>query len=317
MNGIDLEQKFRKSSIRLDKNLASFYSALSAVLIFLLSYNILRSYKDSLFMAFIFAFGTLMFSCVSRGLWQHNATILLYSIVIIALRKDNNKWTVYAISPLVFSYLVRPTSLLPILVLLPILIYSNRSRWLIIIAQLILIASMFLCINYSLFNTWNHPYYDFTKISHMKHFWEASIGNLLSPSRGLFIYSPIFLFSFLGIYFKYKVEKLRAFELGMIFIIFIHWISISKNENWWGGHSYGYRLFSDMIPFLSYFYIFFWKYNSIKLFKYIFYISIFISIAINSIGAIRIESYLWNVTPNNIDTNPSRNWDWKDPPFLR
>jgi len=38
---------------------------------------------------------------------------------------------------------------------------------------------------------------------------------------------------------------------------------------------------------------------------------------IHSRGALRNDVYLWNVSPVNIDADPARVWDWRDPQFLR
>jgi hypothetical protein len=177
---------------------------------------------------------------------------------------------------------------------------------------------VFFYVNEVVFGNMVHPYYDFRKVSGSDTFYEALAGNLLSPGRGLFVYSPIFLFCFLGIFLKKKYESLTGLDYALFSIVTLHWILVSRNLNWWGGHSYGYRLLSDMIPFFIYYLIFFLKYINKKSFLFgIFLLSICISFYINFKGAQYMETYLWNLTPNNIDINPYRNWDWKDAPFLR
>jgi len=39
------------------------------------------------------------------------------------------------------------------------------------------------------------------------------------------------------------------------------------------------------------------------------------SFLLHSQGATRRETLDWNTIPNNIDENPSRAWDWRDPQF--
>jgi hypothetical protein len=41
------------------------------------------------------------------------------------------------------------------------------------------------------------------------------------------------------------------------------------------------------------------------------------SVFIHSRGARIADVYIWNVSPDNIDQNPSRLWDLRDPQFLR
>ena len=43
---------------------------------------------------------------------------------------------------------------------------------------------------------------------------------------------------------------------------------------------------------------------------------LFVSIAINALGAADRNTSLWNVQPQNIDSHPDRNWDWRQPQFL-
>jgi hypothetical protein len=163
-----------------------------------------------------------------------------------------------------------------------------------------------------------HPYYDFRKVQGSNTIYEALAGNLISPARGLFIYSPIFLFSFLGIYYKWKEETLSLFDYAIFLTVLFHWILVSRNLNWWGGHCYGYRLLSDMIPFFVFYLIFFLKYANLKSPTFaLFILSIIVSLFINFQGANRMETYYWNLQPSNIDENSFRVWDWKDAPFLR
>jgi len=42
-----------------------------------------------------------------------------------------------------------------------------------------------------------------------------------------------------------------------------------------------------------------------------------VSVFIHSRGARSADAYIWNVSPQNVDQNTSRLWDWRDPQFLR
>src|SRR4030095_8521599 len=86
-------------------------------------------------------------------------------------------------------------------------------------------------------------------------FWSTPLleglgGILLSPGRGLFVYSPVLLCSFLGIALAWRDRGdplLRALSVGIFptLLLYGKWI------NWWGGGSYGPRLLADLTPFLS------------------------------------------------------------------
>src|SRR6185295_3203051 len=79
-------------------------------------------------------------------------------------------------------------------------------------------------------------------------FIEALLGNLVSPARGLLVFSPVVLLSFVG-----AVVWLRQRNvLGILLSVMVvgHWIGISGFPQWWAGWSYGPRYMSDMLPYL-------------------------------------------------------------------
>ena len=86
-----------------------------------------------------------------------------------------------------------------------------------------------------------------------RNFAEGLLGVLFSPSRGLFIFSPIFFFSILGIFLKIKQHQLQPQDKYIIGIIFFHWIMVGIFPRWWAGWSFGARYFSDILPYLIYF----------------------------------------------------------------
>lgn len=317
----DLYAKIISSStVPLEKNVSAILLSFSACIFFLLAQKELNSTKKSLLLLFLFSFCTLNFSVLSRGLWQHTGSIFLITIVLYCIHSQRRGLLIFSALPLFSSYVVRPTNLLPILILGLIVIYHLQRKSFYFLGLGIIILSAFFYTNLVVFGSIYHPYYDFRKIGGSTTYLEALVGNLFSPARGLFIYSPIFLFSFLGFYLKIRSKNLEKLDIALVLIFFLHWVSVSRNLNWWGGHSYGYRLLSDMIPFLIYLCIFFlkdfdWNLKSPTL--YIFILSVFISFYINSKGAYDMNSYFWNLTPKNIDNYPERLWDWKDLPFLR
>jgi len=289
----DIEDKFRTSSIRLEKNIASF------------------------FLTTVFSFGTIAYSGVSRGLWQHNGTIFLFLVFISLVLNGSRKALLLSSLPLFFSYAVRPTSILPIffLTLVMFVYLKDDFKYFLLIGIAILLV--FFTVNYFSFGTFTHPYYDYNKVGASDTFGEALLGNLISPGRGMFIYSPFLMFSFYGAYLKYKKEGLRIYEAAFLMTILFHWIFISRNQNWWGGHSFGYRLMSDVLPFLFYYFIYYWKYEKCNWNILLALGTVLISFYINISGAVNMETYLWNLKPNNIDNTPERNWNWSDPPFFR
>jgi hypothetical protein len=80
-------------------------------------------------------------------------------------------------------------------------------------------------------------------------FFEGLLGLLLSPSRGLFVFSPFFLVVPLGLYRIIRDPSYRALRplcLGAFAIMALQ----CKWFDWWGGWTYGYRPWLDAIPIL-------------------------------------------------------------------
>ncbi len=84
---------------------------------------------------------------------------------------------------------------------------------------------------------------------------QALLGNLISPARGLLVFSPVFLFSFYGLWLKLREVHSDMLDLFLVGIIVAHWLVISSFGHWWAGNSFGPRFFSDMTPYFVYFLI--------------------------------------------------------------
>ncbi|MCF8131455.1 MAG: hypothetical protein K9N10_23355 [Deltaproteobacteria bacterium] len=185
-------------------------------------------------------------------------------------------------------------------------------------------AIAFFSYNYFLYGKFFSKYYMTDRLFVGNNFLEALLGNILSPSRGLFIFSPIiilFVFGFTKCLFSSNNLKL---DILFITIIVCHWLLISCFFPWWGGHCYGPRFFADIIPFFMYFLCIFFE-NVItfsrpkKALSFAIIIPLMaFSFYINYKGAFSRAVYEWNVMPTEIDAkNTDRLWDWNDIQFLR
>jgi hypothetical protein len=106
-------------------------------------------------------------------------------------------------------------------------------------------------------------------------------------------------------------------------IIALHWLAISRfGQPWWGGHSYGPRFMTDVLPFLVYFVAFACKPSTVAeggragIAGGVALLA-GVSVLMHAQGALNFEPYQWNGAPISIDRAPSRLWSWRDPPFAR
>ncbi len=80
--------------------------------------------------------------------------------------------------------------------------------------------------------------------------WEGAAGILLSPARGLFVYSPFLAFAGWGVWASWRERNFSSLRIvglavaGLLLLSF-RWF------DWWGGHSFGYRLIVDASPLLA------------------------------------------------------------------
>ena len=103
-------------------------------------------------------------------------------------------------------------------------------------------------------------------------------------------------------------------------LVLAHWIVVSAYiASWWAGMCYGPRFFSDMTPVFVLFlipYLAGWEGLS-RFVRTAFVVLALIGMAMHLRGGWSIAVYEWNVKPASVDLHPERNWEWRDPPFLR
>jgi hypothetical protein len=193
----------------------------------------------------------------------------------------------------------------------------------------------FLISNLSVYDSFFSPYYEVSpyyqtdRIS-SDHFFEALAGHLISPSRGFFVFTPVFIFSIFGVLLKIRNSSMEMLEWLLVTIVALHWVSISFYTEWFGGHSFGNRYMSDMIPYFMYFLIpvvasisrlDFPKFDLLSL-KRVAWVSIFSVLAVASVaihyrGATDFDTLLWNTEPTNIAQDTDRIWSLDDVQFMR
>jgi len=306
---------------------ASFFVALTTIVIFFTGRLYLPD-SYSVFLGLIFAFATSAWSTASRALWQHGPSMLMLSLTLyLLLTAESKPWRVApAAIPLALAYLLRPSNAL-IVAVVSVYVAAHYGRYLIAYLLCALpIGAAFLIFNESIYHRALPSYFllrpgppklpeDFVPMV------QAATGALVSPSRGLLIFTPVFVFSIWGMIRARQTGWRRPLSGYLTAAVVGYWLLIVVYFRiWWGGHSYGPRYFSDVTPFLVFFLIpalMEWRESPQWTAAAAFAILLAVSGFIHSRGALRNDVYLWNVSPVNVDQNPARLWDWRDPQFLR
>lgn len=240
----------------------NFISAVVVGLSFFLLYRICYSYLpmgESLAITTTTFFGSALISTMSTALWSIDFAVLFVVLSLLILVKlslgaglgKGRQFFPFLLGFTLFSaYLCRPSTFLFVaLVLGYLLLVDRKTFWRTAVFAAFLLAGFLLFIRLG-YGSWLPPYYnDFGRLAvERPPLFEAFFGNLVSPSRGLFIYSPIFVLTLAGsIYFFSKLKQKPLFWL-MIIWFFLQLILVARTTRWWGGLSFGPRILTEMLP---------------------------------------------------------------------
>lgn len=275
--------------------------------------------------ALTFAFGTAAWSTADRALWQHGPSMLwlscaLLAAVIIETGASRHAWRAPTAlgAAAAAAYATRPTNSLAIMGLgIWLLVRHPRTvGW--AVAGGAPVGILFLGVNRWQYGAWMPEYYEPT-FGRAPHFWEALAANLVSPARGIFVFSPILLLALIGPVLAWRRGQFASLHVTLVLIILAHLATISDFANWWAGYSYGPRFMSDMAPFLIFLLLpvaqWLWRPGRIPLRAGAAIPAcvalLGASVVVNAEGALLYGSHCWN-SP----TAGERIWDWRDGQFL-
>jgi hypothetical protein len=321
-----------EQDVKLQFILAAVLMAALACLFFFTSRLVLSVYW-SVLVALGGAWGTQVWSTASRALWSDTWGILLLGLVIwMLLAAAAGKRALRPIllaSLLAWLYFVRPTYAIPIFAITVYMLKYHRRLFLWYALTGIIWLICFIAYSRYNYGQLLPNYYLASRLT-FDHFTEALAGNLISPARGLLIYVPVlfFIFYLLARYRRHLAYP--ALVLLALSVMIVHWIAISGFPHWYGGHSYGPRLMTGVVPWLVLLSIFglqamltarenqakVHRLKSWRTQKVLGSALLLASVIINALGATSHATALWNMRPVNVDEQPSRIWDWRHPQFL-
>lgn len=285
---------------------ASGVVALAAVFFFLAALRRLGTLRGALMAAVVFAFGTSLFSTASRVLWQHGPALLFATIALwLSLRVSTRRGLMVIGLCLGAAWVCRPTMALFGIAMFWPLWRAHRMNVAFVIVGGLSVVAAFVTLNMLSLGQPLPPYFAASRLG-SPHFFEALAGNLVSPARGLLLFTPVLLL----IPFGFRRGPL---EVAMLAWLIVHWLAISAFPHWWAGHCFGPRLWTEAMLGACWLLLpLFEK----RLSPVLVALSI-LSITIHTRGATSVIPWKWNGVPTNVDDHPERLWDWSDPQFLR
>jgi hypothetical protein len=278
----------------------------------------------SLVIALSVAFGTQMWSSVSRSLWPQTWYLCLIMVIILLLLRGWLRPAILA-TLLAWSGFVRPMAAPALLILGVFILIELKSHWarIIYLATGLLWAGLLGTMMLFFVGHLLAPVYN-PQLMAITGFGARLAGVLFSPSRGLLIYVPVVLVPlYLSARYWRHLPQRRLAILALA-EIFSTTVTLACCRIWWSGWSYGPRDLVETIPWLTLLTILgtkeFLDDSKMTMNRRVIMIGaatllLTVSVMMNAPGALSRTANDWNATPN-IDTHPERLWDWRHAQFL-
>ena len=235
----------------LSKIAASLAVALSVGIVYL-SLLWLTDRRSAFWIALLYAFATSSWSVSSQGLWQTamSQPLLAAALYFLLRGKENERSLAYAGAAMALSVACRPPNIIFAVVLSIYVLHAHRGSFVRFAIAPIGIAALLIAYNFDYFGTLTGGYSSMiggpTKLPR----WQGLPGLLLSPSRGLFVFSPFLIFAFAGLgSVLYRRRDLLLTYTAVATVLTV--LFYAGWSDWYGDFSYSYRFLVDLLPGLT------------------------------------------------------------------
>jgi hypothetical protein len=334
----------------MEKLSASLVAALSLGVVYLALRRV-ASRPTSLLLALIYGVASSTWSISSQSLFRQGFTELCFAFFLCALLGNSESptyafWVGSAVALLVSNAL----QYLPFVLLIFVFLFlRHRKRAWLFCVPLVIVGGLTLAYNLHYFGSMSGAYF-LPKLGMnprvaaaadswdrnpgplvaslpwplrspgVYHFFDGLIGQLISPSRGVLIFTPWVAFALWGCARAWKENRLgweRYLLVGMAAVLCLH----ARFGSWWGGWCFGPRYFTDFLPLLTFFILPVWSKTVARpLLRAAFGIAVAAALWVQIVGACYYRSLTsdnWDATPVNVDLDHKRLWDWRDNTITR
>jgi len=248
------------------KFVAAAMVAASAALIFLTAAGF-ASLPAAALVAAAYGLGTCVWTVSSQSLWQHGPNeffVALGTLFLLRIGGGRGRWRDAAFCGLAYSAAVvcRPTS---------VVVAAVAGAYLLIVSRRLVIpyvlAALPLGLALGAYNTYylGSPFETGQgRAGHVvamqktdkPDLWqtplaEGAAGLMLSPSRGLLVFSPWVVFAIGGAVAAWRRRGAYAPLTALTVATVVLWVVAFKWFDWWGGWCFGYRPIVDTMPLLA------------------------------------------------------------------
>ncbi len=234
---------------------ASLFASLAAVALFVaMSYREAMGFRGResrpLWASVVLVLGTTLWA-TSQALWQHPAAVLFLSVALacVVMAEFDVAWAGRCGLPLALAAAARHADI----ALVVVLGVGIALRWPRRIPHLLSWASPGVCfvLLYQWFYFGNPLQHGFSgSLGRFTAPWGVGhLGLLVSPAKGLLVFSPVVLVAVLGLVRAFRGgDRWLSVTLGTG--VLAHWLLMGRWAEWHGGESWGPRLMTDALPFL-------------------------------------------------------------------
>lgn len=274
--------------------------------------------RAALYVSCALAFGTFAASVASQVLYEHGTSLALLAVGL-ALAFDPRRAALAGL-PLGLALVVRPTNIFPAAAIVASLAHarpSSAARAVLWMAPSLAFFATFNALTFGTPTLLGRPLPEIDPGS------GGLIGLLVSPSRGLFVYSPFLAVAVVALIASWRwaadqtVWLLRYGSLAFLATLAV----FGTYVEWWGGSQYGHRYLGDLLPVygialgeaFSRGWIRTWP--SRVLFAAAIAWGVLLQLLGMSMSYLEWHGVHWGLTPM-IDETSWRLWSWTDPEWL-
>jgi hypothetical protein len=240
------------------KFVAALFVALAAACTFLTARRSKLGERAALVVAVVFALATCAWSVLAQTLWQQSVDVFLLALGVLLLTRalEIDRRRAFAACGFVLGLAAacRPTSVMVVVVVGAFVALRHRSHAVAFVAGAAAPVLALLVYNAKVLGspfafgqiltqeqdgrtTWTLPF-------------EGLAGVLVSPGRGLLVYSPVIGFALWGIARAWRERSDQRWVLVRVLSVAAAMMTLVEcsHFDWWGGWTFGYRKIVDTMP---------------------------------------------------------------------
>jgi hypothetical protein len=294
---------------------AALLTALSGALLFAALCRLV-AWRGALALALVYALGTSTWSISSQALWTHALSELTLAVlcVVFLAPKPSRGMIALAGAAAAVEVANRPQMIM-FAGLAFLFVCLHHRRHVVAFAAMPAIAGAALLIyNLNVFRGIAGGYGGFD------HFHTPVLtglaGLLVSPNRGLFVFTPIAIFALWGAVRAWRPE-VPAWMRFLVVGIVLHTLLYAKFDEWWAGYTFGPRYMTDVLPAI----VLLIACGLQPIVRKRAMLALAGVLALYGVAVQVIGVYFadddWNRGPVPLEAAPQRVWDWSDLQIVR